>query len=393
MEQEQILQRLAWLDEERRKDGMTMATLKERVNSLEASANTVSGQLKELSTEITRLSTAMGKFDQLESAIAQVRVDVSKMVDNLEKQRTERERDAEKVRKGDLENINKTLAELKKSADSLGEMKKSMQARVEEDYRLAKMVEDLHQRFTESQRGDEEYRRLIKAIEEGARQDTKRVSDLQAEVAAFRKRLDEARGKADLQSEGLRKLETRFNDLQASEGERRQAQAAFLEKQALYQVERDRVWKEWEARFDEYEKRGETVEQQIQALENTRRSLKRTQEEFEEVSGRFERRINEITEMQRLNEDRLKQDWTGFKADDQKRWTNYTLAQEEQQREITRLLNRLDERLQNAEDSLQENHELFEQTNEDTYKRLQSLLNSAHEWMESFERSFPKRTS
>ncbi len=391
MDQEQILQRLAWLDEERRKDSMTLATIKERVNSLEGTANTLSGQIKELSSDLTRLSTAMGKFDQLETAIAQVRVDVSKMIDNLEKQRLEKERDAEKVRKGDLETINKTLAELKKAADSLGEMKKSMQARVEEDYRLAKAVEDLHQRFTESQRGEEEHRRLIKAIEEGARQDNKRVSDLQTEMLAFRKRLDETRGKADLQSENLRKLETRFNELQASEGERRQAQAAFLEKQALYQVERDRVWKEWEARFAEYEKRGQTVEQQIQALENTRRTLKRTQDEFEEITARFERRINEITEMQRLNEDRMKQDWVGFKADDQKRWTNYTLAQEEQQREITRLLNRLEERLQAAEDSLAENREMFEQSNEETYKRLQTLLNSAHEWMEAFERSFPRR--
>ena len=35
--------------------------------------------------------------------------------------------------------------------------------------------------------------------------------------------------------------------------------------------------------------------------------------------GRFERRINEITEMERLTEERFRQEWVTFKADDQKR--------------------------------------------------------------------------
>jgi hypothetical protein len=62
------------------------------------------------------------------------------------------------------------------------------------------------------------------------------------------------------------------------------------------------------------------------------------QEAFEEITQRFDRRINEITEMQRLTEDRFRQEWVSFKADDQKRWTNYSLVQEEQQREQTATL-------------------------------------------------------
>ena len=43
------------------------------------------------------------------------------------------------------------------------------------------------------------------------------------------------------------------------------------------------------------------------------------------MKQRFDRRLNEITEMQRLVEERFRQEWVSFKADDQKRWTNYTL--------------------------------------------------------------------
>ena len=44
--------------------------------------------------------------------------------------------------------------------------------------------------------------------------------------------------------------------------------------------------------------------------------------------------------MTRLTEDRFRQEWVAFKADDQKRWTNYSLVQEEQSRELNRQFER-----------------------------------------------------
>jgi oligopeptide/dipeptide ABC transporter ATP-binding protein len=55
--------------------------------------------------------------------------------------------------------------------------------------------------------------------------------------------------------------------------------------------------------------------------------------------------IGEITEIQRLSEELFRQEWVTFKADDQKRWTNYTLAQEEQLRETSRQFDKYNERM------------------------------------------------
>ena len=57
------------------------------------------------------------------------------------------------------------------------------------------------------------------------------------------------------------------------------------------------------------------------ALEETQRAVKRSQDSFDDINRRLERRINEITEIQRLAEDRFRQEWVTFRADDQKRWT------------------------------------------------------------------------
>jgi chromosome segregation ATPase len=237
-------------------------------------------------------------------------------------------------------------------------------------------------------RGDEEYRRAQKLLEDAQRQDTKRLTDLQGEVAALRKRMEEQRGKSDLNAESLRKIEMRLSEFQAAEGERRQAQTAFIEKQNLLQVERDRVWKDWKVRFEVIEKSAQNLDAQLQALDATHRSIKRAQEGFEEISQRFERRINEITEMQRLTEDRFRQEWVSFKADDQKRWTNYTLSQEETQREVNRQFEKINDRLVTLEDNAQEIRDLQRQIVEETQKRLQALLSTAHDWMEQYDKNF-----
>jgi predicted negative regulator of RcsB-dependent stress response len=92
--------------------------------------------------------------------------------------------------------------------------------------------------------------------------------------------------------------------------------------------------------------------------------------------------------MQRLTEERFRQEWVTFKADDQKRWTNYTLTQEEQQRENTRQFEKMIERLVTLEDSTQEVRDMLQEVLQETHARLQVLRAAFNETAEEFERSF-----
>ena len=116
------------------------------------------------------------------------------------------------------------------------------------------------------------------------------------------------------------------------------------------------------------------MDSSLQTLDATHRSVKRSQQAVDELAQKVERRINEITEIQRLSEERFRQEWVTFRADDQKRWTNYTLTIEEQRSEAIRQNEKLAEKVILLEDTLQEIQDLLQQANEQTEKRLQSLL-------------------
>jgi chromosome segregation ATPase len=367
---------------------MIIQTLEERLASLEGGLPGLLQQVKEISGEVTHFNTLLAKFDQIDSALAQMRVDLGRSLEAIEKTRGDRERELEKNRLADQEGLSRAISEVRRGQEAIPDLRKSIQARQEEEFRLARLIEETNQKVVEYRRSDDEFRRSQKLLEDSQRQETKRITDMSGELAAVRKRQDEQRGKTDLVSDSVRKMEMRISEFQAAESERRQNMVSFVDKQNMAAVERDRIWKDWQTRFELIERQGIGLDAQLQAIEATHRAIRRSQEAFDEITQRFDRRINEITEMQRLTEDRFRQEWVAFKADDQKRWTNYSLVQEEQGREQVRQFERYNERIVLLEDVTQEMQDMVHQMREENQKQLQGLLSMAHDWVEQYDRAF-----
>lgn len=387
MEMEQFQKQLDWLDEEHRKIKTALELYEKRIVSMEGELPPFSQQIKDLSGEITRLSAVLARIDQFDEAILQLRIEAKQAVEALENQVKKREEASEKVRRVEMRALEEGLVDIRKEISAIAEVKRGVQARVEEEARLGRSIDEVRLRIDTIRRSEEEYTRTYRLLDDGRRQDAKRLTDLQGEAAALRKHVDDLRGKMELSSTTSRKIETRLNEMSTLEVERREAQAKFLENQALLQVERERVWKDWQARFEAIEKQTSEVESNLQAIDATHREVKRSQQTLEELSQLVERRMNEMTEIQRLSEERFRQEWVTFKADDQKRWTNYTLTQEEQRGEAQRQYTRLSDRVTQIDDSIQEIQDVLQQMNEQTEKRLQGLLAVVHEWVSAYERS------
>lgn len=387
MEIDQVIKKIDWLDEERRKDKSVITALQDRVQSYESALDMANQQIKSLGAEIARLSTQLTRFDHYDEALLQVRIETKRRDDELEKQLRKSIEEAEKVRRIEMRSIEADVVEIRKELEPIAELKRGLQGRIEQEIRIDREVEALLQQIIEVRRSTEEYSRSFKLVEENRRQDAKRINDLQGEFTALRKRADEQKAQLELASNNIRKAEVRINEFVSVESERKEAQTAFIEQQTLWQVERDRAWKESISRFASIEKQSLDVETQLQAMESTHQLVKRSQETLGGLAERVERRINEITEIQRLGEERFRQEWITFKADDQKRWTNYSLSQDEQRSEAIRQNEKIVERVTDLEDRLQESQDLLRQVNEQTEKRLQSLLALVHDWVSAYERA------
>ena len=386
MEFEQIIKRLDWLDEEHRKDKSTIETLTQRASGLEGDLKAANKKIKELTTQMSHLSSSAARIEQYDTALTQQRTELVKYIDDLDKKRQDQQPEIDKRYQIQFDGINKSVADLRKTKEVIAEIKHELKAWAVEETRLSRLSADWEMRMQAMVKTVEDVQRAQKATEEPRRQDAKRLADLQGELSAARKRLDESREKNDLFTDSIRRIETRLNEILANEAERRQAQTNFIETQARSQVERDRTWKEWEERLNALRKQSETMDRNQQDWEVAQRTIKRTQETYEEIIQKFERRINEITEMQRLAEDRFRQEWVTFKADDQKRWTSFTLSQEETHKDTRGGLAKVEERLTALEDLTQTQQDVLQQTKDANEQLFQGMLAQLHELLSAYER-------
>jgi len=385
MEFEQIVKRLEFLDKQQRETKETLASLKETLASFETTVSAVSKQIKTLSKQVTDIAPAAKRVDQFETLITKQRTDIVKLIEEKEKARLKEEKDFSKKIQSEISELDKAVTQIKAGFNP-AEFKKLIKERADENQRALNNIADLKLSVDETRRSNEDVRHTLLANEETRKNDLKRIADLQGELTALRKRIDENREKVSIQTDTIKNIENRLTELLASELERKQAQAAFLDQQRVAQVDRDRAWKDWQEKFNTFQKEAETLDQQIQKLDETLRNAKKAQDTYLELNTKLERRINEVTEMQRLAEERLRQEWISFKADDQKRWTGYSLSSEESFRDIRKEIQKYETSISTISEITQILQDQLHQTTDTSEKQLQELMNVVHEWMTSYQR-------
>ena len=385
MEFEQLIKQLDWLDEEHRKDKAILAQITDRLAKFETNHNFFNQQLKDITKDISLISSTSARIDQFDKAVEKYRSELLKRIDQAEKQFNKNQNEVDKRYRLEFDGINKSLEVLQKSSETT-DIKRKLEARVQEEQRLSISLTELDAKISKEMKTNKDILLSVSLIEENQKLDSKKNIDLQGDIVTVRKRIDDLNNKIELFPDNLRRLESRLSEITASEAERRQSQISFIEQQSLLQIDRDQILKELKDRFEKMGKQSQLIEAQLQEWDSIQLSVRRAQEIYEEITQKFERRINEITEMQRLSEDRFRQEWVTFKADHQKRWNSYTLAQDEQFRETNSEIQKLTERFTPIEDLSQTQQDIIQQTKVANEEYLHGLLAQIHELLTAYER-------
>ncbi|GAB4470658.1 MAG: hypothetical protein Kow0088_03740 [Anaerolineales bacterium] len=385
MQPEQILKKLDWLDEERRRDKATIVSLEEKIKGLEQSLQSANQQIKELSSELSRLKPLGGRIDQTDEALLKFKVEVKQQFDEWEKESQRRDQEAEKLHRVEIKALDTAITDVRKELGTLADIRRSLQTRIDEELRLSRALDELEGKITELQRTEEEFNRLIRQSEDNRRQDARKITDLQGETTAIRKLYNELQAQFEVASVGTKRIESRIAELEGTFGELKQAQIKFIEEQSLAQVERERIWKDWLVKIEQFEQLATDVEKTIQTVDASNRSVQRAQKAVDELTQKVERRVNELTELQRLGEERLRQEWVTFKSDDQKRWTNYTLVQEEIRADLVRQIEKLVNQMGEFQEELQSLKESVAVINGQLERNLRNLLNAVYSWAAEYD--------
>ncbi len=379
-------QKLAWLEDQRRKDADQLRSLTARLEALEGMGATYGRQLQEISAELARLAALAVRIVKVDEALAKHRQEVAHQLGLAEERRSDREKQLEQMRRSEREETARSLEAMRQELLKLNAVEEWLLGRRDEETRLSRIHDSLAKQVNAFVAQDEVRRRSIESLETTQNADTRKLAELQAEASDLRVRNEGLRGTIDVLEDGIRRLDIRLTDLTASERERREMQTLWIEQQGLRMVEIDKGWKDQERKFGAMEKQAAELVERAAAYEETQRSMVQVRLEVQAALEMMQRRAGEIGELQRLGDERLKGEWARFQADDQKRWNTYRLTAEEQWREHLRRHEKAAGEIEGAAASLTMLQQNVESLEESQMQALSELLTALQHWASAMDK-------
>jgi len=353
MDLQQAARMIEWLDEERRRDKGTIALLEERLEQQSELVTQLVRRLDGLEGEQSTMRTTFLPAARENEIAEQLRTEFQQLIEGTESKRLMAEREAERRAEIARESVARMVRDLEERADKLERAIEELPAaRVERD-RVASALAAVQQRVEDLAKKFEEPERRITFLEEQRRQDSRRISDIQAEIPEMQKLVDSLRPKQEALEAMVLRNERRILEVQSAERDRREEMQQFIEQQTLLIQQRDQQVAELSRSFGAYDEDMRRYMERFESWAETHRQMKKIIDDFERISERLGRRINEVAEMQRLSEERFRQEWNDWIADDQKRWKQFTLTNDEAWRNHDKQLDQYREALEAAQAAIE----------------------------------------
>ncbi|MCS7057027.1 MAG: hypothetical protein NZM18_12740 [Thermoflexales bacterium] len=348
MDLTQLTKLVQYIDEERRKDRALIIQLQERVDSLSREAEARSRYAQSLEVTLNELKVQLTRAMGWTSATAQLREEFNQIIARIEDQRAKAERELSRTRQIEIESIVRQLNELKKETKSYAGYAEQIEARKAEDGRLAELIGRVQVQVMELDRRFDQPTTQISFLEEQRRQDAKRIAAIEQEIPDIKKKIEQFPPRLLLLDEAIRRKQTEIEEA----AKLLEAQSQLIEAQRVADVRRERQFAEYAEIIERMKARADEISQQVTGFIQLREEVKRELAALPDFQERLEVRINELFEIQRDAEERVKRAAEAFREHIEKEWRTFAVAQDEKWFERDRRISDLEARIAEMEEEL-----------------------------------------
>jgi len=373
MEMTQVTQMLQWLEEERRKDKTLIAALQEQVRGREELISQQSAQIQELQVKMTNVQNLIAQVTNFEETVSNYKSEVVFELDRREEARKKEKAESERLRKMEHEAIIDHLGQLDKAIKVIPRYDEALKARQAEDQRLSENIQRLEVAIKDLEKRSDDRVQSVTYLEEQRRTDNRRIAELEHDTTELRKKVEGLAAKLPLLEETVQKQKTRIDE--AIEETKKYEKP--IEELRVSDFQREQKMKQYLDQGEQVAKELARVVQQTQGFIEQEQAVKRTLDKAETFQARIEKRQNEVAEMQRLAEDRVKRQWEEWQNARQKEQKKRQIVLDEQWRaqgntnqELVKRIEPLEAQAKVHQDYIES---LFDSRRMDAHRKLEAL--------------------
>jgi chromosome segregation ATPase len=341
----QLTQLLKFLEEERRKDKAQIAVLQERLAGQSNEIADLSRRLQDLDVNLRAAQAAVTTTQKYNSLLDEYKTELLAHVGRGDEELKKAARESERVRLLEIETVQRQINELRKELPRINKLEDELPTRRAEEKRLSEMIQRLQPQIEVASQLVEERTRGVSYLEEGRRQDVKRILTLEQETTVQLKKIDGVSGKLQVLEDLLGKISPRFEMLNTrlTEHDREVQDLRSADFRAQQQV------KAFETQITQYREQVSEYISIISKLREQAQINQRAERDLQAFQETLRQRMAEMGEVERLFEDRVKRQFEEFLGEFEKRWAKLPPKLDERWHEHDRQHAELDKRFEHIE--------------------------------------------
>ncbi|MCA9949299.1 MAG: hypothetical protein KDE48_06630 [Anaerolineales bacterium] len=383
----ELIKRIEWMDDQRRKSTHKISELEQRFTLQEQALATREKRIQDLERQLSQVSAQLARIPQVDVQLSQFKDEMVTMIEGYDKRRIQGEKEIDRLRRIEHESVTREIVDIRKDLPAIARLQHEMELRQAEETRLANLIGIQQNSIPPIRNQIEDWERALTFLEEKEKQNRKNIGEFQTQFIDINKRWDPINMRIDIIANTLSKSESTRQDLIDSQVEQRETIKKWAEQIQLGEHERNKQLEKWRYEMDEQKDTIERFSREWVKFSDQYKEAKMAVQTLAEWQKQIEQRQQESSELLKVELNRLQSRWDGFVLENAQKWKTFEVEAEQRWANISRVEKQFQDQILALEEKLVKIRE-----EKDTLRRVQvaqadAIKKIPHIWIEEVEKA------
>ena len=352
IDEDQVMKRLEWMDDQRRNSARKLAELEQKFGLLERKLTGREERILDLERKLANTTAQLARISEIDVRLSNFRDEMVGLIEQYDKRRIEGEERYDRLRRVEHESVSREISEMRKELPAIGRFEHAMELRQAEEKRLANIIALLQNNITPLRNQIAEWDQATAFLEEKEKQNSQNVGLIQTQLFEINKKWDPINTRIEVLANTLSKAESSRSDLIEAQVEQRDIVKKWAEQIQIGEHERNKQLEKWRYILDEHKDTISRYSHEWVNYSDQYKESKMALQTLEEWQKQIEIQQREQSELLRMELNRTSSRWEGFVQEDKQkwktaevettqRWAAYERAEKKIQEQIVELQNKL----------------------------------------------------
>lgn len=311
-EWEELRNRLSWLEQDRHKLSRRLATVEQQIELQANQLKARDGRIKQLESQLAATRSKLGGIEQVDGKIGQLQAEFTRLLDDETKARRDSVKEVARTQRVAHDMNVREIANVRSQLPAIGRLENAMEDRKAEEARLARLVGQLSNRFPPIEGRLEDLGNQVTYQLETHKKNSRDIAEIQSNLLDISKRWEPITSRLDVADRKQSRVEVDVQELQSVQHAATRQVKEWIEQAKLSDYERNKRVEAWIEMIDAYKEDMGEFHKRWAAFAEQSKEAQMAVQTLSEWRVNIERQQNELTEVTRLEVERLKTRWQTF---------------------------------------------------------------------------------